>query len=383
VAATALDQLDREDLAGMPSVALGEQIEGLFTILNRTAAAISRRVAAFDRGRGCAAYDAHSTAAWLRQRVRLAPNAASEQVRVARQLCRHAEAGQAFAAGEVGFAHTQVITRVLEDAPAEVAGEAEPALVEAARRTDPHRLGMLTRHLRHTFAPEAVLAEARHDHERRRLHLSESMDGVFYLDGVLDTETGALLRTALDAVMGPPAKNDERTPAQRRHDGLGDLLRQRLDSGELPMVGGQRPHLTLSADLATLARLPGSRAADMDWGQPVPAETLRRIACDASVTCVLVSAAGDPLSVGRTRRTFTPAQRRALALRDGGCVLCGRPVAWTACHHVEPWIDGGETGVANGALLCHRCHVSVHEGGYRLVRRPERTWTAVRDPLPP
>jgi hypothetical protein len=156
VAATALDQLDREDLAGMPSVALGEQIEGLFTILNRTAAAISRRVAAFDRGRGCAAYDAHSTAAWLRQRVRLAPNAASEQVRVARQLDRHAEAGRAFAAGELGFAHTQVITRVLEDAPAEVAGEAEPALVEAARRTDPHRLGMLTRHLRHTFAPDGA-----------------------------------------------------------------------------------------------------------------------------------------------------------------------------------------------------------------------------------
>ncbi|HXM56641.1 MAG TPA: HNH endonuclease, partial [Candidatus Dormibacteraeota bacterium] len=116
---------------------------------------------------------------------------------------------------------------------------------------------------------------------------------------------------------------------------------------------------------------------------PVPAETLRRLACDASVTCVLVSAEGDPLSVGRTRRTFTPAQRKALALRDGGCVLCGRPAAWTACHHLHHWIDGGETSVTNGALLCHRCHVRVHEGGYRLVRRPDRTWTAVRDPRPP
>ena len=383
MAAGALDLLDREDPAELSSVALGEQIEELFTIQNRFAAAITRRVAVFDRTRGCAAFEAHSTAAWLRQRVRLAPNAASEQVRVARQLDRHPEAGRAFAAGEVGFAHTQVITRVLEDAPAQVARESEPDLVEAARCTDPHRLGMATRHLRHSFAPEAALDEALRGHERRRLHISESMDGVYYLDGVLDTEGGALLRTALDSVIGPPAKDDDRTPAQRRADALTDLARRQLDGGELPVVGGQRPHITLTADVTTLAKLPGSRAADLDWGQPVPSETLRRLACDASVTCVLVSPEGDPLSVGRTRRTFTPAQRKALALRDRGCVLCGRPVAWTAAHHVRHWIDGGDTSVANGALLCHRCHVRVHEGGYRLVRRPDRTWTAIRDHLPP
>src|SRR5438874_924135 len=310
MAAGALDLLDQDDPAELSSVALGEQIEELFTIQNRVAAAIARRVAVFDRTRGCAAFEAHSTAAWLKRRVRLAPNAASEQVRVARQLDRHPEAGRAFAAGEVGFAHAQVITRVLEDAPAEVAREAEPALVEAARRTDPHRLGMATRHLRHTFAPEAALDEAKHNHERRRLHISESMDGVYYLDGVLDTEGGAVLRTALDAVMGPPAKDDDRTPAQRRADALTDLARRQLDSGELPVVGGQRPHITLTADVTTLAKLPGSRAADLDWGMPVPAETLRRHACDAEVTCVLVSPEGDPLSVGRTKRTFTPAQRK-------------------------------------------------------------------------
>src|SRR5207237_522055 len=166
MAADALDLLDREDPAGMPSVALGEEIEGLFTILNRTAAAITRRVAVFDRGKGCAAFEAHTTTAWLKQRVRLAPNAAAEQVRVARQLDRHPEAGRAFAAGEVGFAHAQVITRVLEDAPAQVARESEPDLVEAARCTDPHRLGMATRHLRHSFAPEAALDAARRSHER-------------------------------------------------------------------------------------------------------------------------------------------------------------------------------------------------------------------------
>src|SRR2546421_7342812 len=68
MAAGALDLLDREDPAELSSVALGEQIEELFTIQNRVAAAITGRVAVFDRTRGCAAFEAHSTAAWLKRR---------------------------------------------------------------------------------------------------------------------------------------------------------------------------------------------------------------------------------------------------------------------------------------------------------------------------
>jgi len=147
-------------------------------------------------------------------------------------------------------------------------------------------------------------------------------------------------------------------------------------------VGGQRPHVTLTASVETLARLPGSKAADLDWGQPVSVECLRRVACDCELTCILVDGNGDPLSVGRTSRTFTPAQRRALVARDRGCVLCGRPAAWCDGHHLVHWIDGGETSVNNGALVCGRCHHRLHEGGYRLVRKPDRTWTAITQVKP-
>ena len=377
------DQLAREDPLDMPSSLLGEQIAGLFRLRSRLDAEITRRVAVFDRTQGFAAFDAHSTGSWLRGAVRISPNAASEQVRVARQLDRLPEVGCAFAAGEVSLQHVQTITRVLEEAPAQVAEEAGPSLVQLAQRVDPNRLGAVTRHLRHTFAPEAVVRDEAHSRERRRLHLSESSDGVYYLDGVLDTETGAMLRTALDSLMGPPARDDERTWPQRRHDALGDLVRRQLDSGELPQVGGQRPHLTLTASIETLARMPGSKAADLDWGQPVSGEFLRRVACDSELTCILVDANGDPLSVGRTRRTFTPAQRRALVARDRGCVLCGRPAVWCDSHHLVHWVDGGETSVKNGALVCNRCHHKLHEGGYQLVRKPDRTWTAIRGSPPP
>jgi len=92
------DQLAREDPLDIPSSLLGEQIAGLFMLRNRMDAEITRRVAVLDRTQGFAAFDAHSTGAWLRSEVRLSPNAAAEHVRVARQLDRLPEVGRAFAA---------------------------------------------------------------------------------------------------------------------------------------------------------------------------------------------------------------------------------------------------------------------------------------------
>jgi hypothetical protein len=87
--------------------------------------------------------------------------------------------------------------------------------------------------------------------------------------------------------------------------------------------------------------------------------------------------------VGRTKRVISGSLRKALVARDKGCVLCGRPAVWCSGHHVIHWVDGGETSVRNGALLCHACHWRVHEGGFQLVRRPDRTWTAIRSERPP
>ncbi|HEY4028248.1 MAG TPA: DUF222 domain-containing protein, partial [Candidatus Dormibacteraeota bacterium] len=155
-----LDRLRGEDPVALPSTALGQRLRDLFTLRNRLDSEIARHVAVFDSTQGYAAFDAHSAASWLRREARLSPNAASEQVRVARQLDQLPEAQRAFAAGEVSFQHAAVITRTVEDAGPEVLQEAEPALVQVAQRVDPFRLATLTRHLRHTFAPEACLEEA-------------------------------------------------------------------------------------------------------------------------------------------------------------------------------------------------------------------------------
>ena len=60
-----------------------------------------------------------------------------------------------------------------------------------------------------------------------------------------------------------------------------EMARQHLDRGNLPQVAGQRPHLAVTVSMATLTKQPGSPAAELEWTQPIPAETARRLACDA------------------------------------------------------------------------------------------------------
>ncbi len=281
------------------------------------------------------------------------------------------------ATGEIGYEHAAAIARAAEEVGPEAVAEAEPVLLEAARRLDPLRLRMVTRHLRHCADPDGVLRDANLAHERRHLYLSQTWEGLFAINGLLDAEGGATLQTALNAFLGPPP-GDQRSGVQRA-DALVELARQRLDAGDLPEVGGQRPHLTVTAPLATLRREPQAPAGELEWAQPIP-ETVRRLACDASLTRVLLGPDSEPIDVGRASRTVPPALRRALVLRDRGCRFagCARPPAWTDGHHLTHWAAGGETNLANVVLLCRWHHRRVHEEGWQLVRGEDGALVAVQ-----
>jgi hypothetical protein len=150
---------------------------------------------------------------------------------------------------------------------------------------------------------------------------------------------------------------------------LVELARQKLESGTLPEVGGQKPHLTVTVSVATLANQPGSPAADLEWASPIPAETARRLACDAAITPIFLGPESTQPRAGQTSRTISGSQRKALAFRDKGCRFpsCDRPPDWTDAHHLKHWADGGEHVMDNLILLCRRHHRMVHEEGWRLV----------------
>jgi hypothetical protein len=118
---------------------------------------------------------------------------------------------------------------------------------------------------------------------------------------------------------------------------------------------------------ARLAGLQARLVAELD-GRGLSAETLRRLACDATITSVLTDGHRVPLDVGRQQRTITPGLWAALVVRDRGCVFpgCTRPVAWCEAHHIRAWADGGETKLANLALLCGHHHQTVHHEGWQI-----------------
>jgi hypothetical protein len=133
-----------------------------------------------------------------------------------------------------------------------------------------------------------------------------------------------------------------------------------------------------TTDAHTLNPAMSGRAAETAWRAVLGSVAVRRLACDASVTRVVLDPDGQPLDVGRRTRVIPAAIRTALAVRDHGCVFpgCDRPPPHTDAHHVIHWADGGSTSLDNLALLCRTHHRTVHEGQWRLTRDPDRRWNA-------
>src|SRR5690606_37443945 len=210
-------------------------------------------------------------------------------------------------------------------------------------------------------------AEADADQQRQKsyLHASPTLDGMVKIDGLFDKERGETILTALDAAMTEEARasgasEDPRPASARRVDALHDICRQFLD--HYPgKVGGNRPHVSMILDWETLMGRSGKRCV-LAWTGTVTRETVRRLLFDAQVSRFIVDPEGVPLEMGRSTRTVTPAQMRALAIRDGGCTWpgCERPPEWCDGHHIVHWVDGGPTDLDNLCLYCRRHHVLVH-----------------------
>ena len=99
-------------------------------------------------------------------------------------------------------------------------------------------------------------------------------------------------------------------------------------------------------------------------GTVITARDALRWCCDAAVSRIIVKGPSEVLDVGRRTRTVTTAQRRALLVRDGGCVSpgCGMPAKFCDAHHIVPWVEGGPTSLENLELRCRRHHRAVHAG---------------------
>jgi len=368
------------DLDDRHSSDIGEDLVGIRRQIDRLEAEFIRRLSIFERRRGFAADGAASMVAWLRSRCGLAAGGAAGRAEVAHELPSLPEANRLFRDGLIGLDHARVLARTVTEVGPGAAATVGDELVERARSQDPTQLREVSRRMRFVVDPEGATSAYRRMHERRYVNLSQTFDGVFSLDGVLDPEGGATLKTAIDALCAPVVA-DARTPGQRRADAIVELAHRQLGAKTLPSSGGQRPHLQLTMPAGALHADRGATPAELAGAGPIPAAVAQRIACDSALTPAIDAASGSSEAVGRTTRTIPAAVRRAVISRDRHCVFpsCDRPPEWADVHHIRHHAAGGEARVDNLVLLCRYHHTFVHERGWVVGRGADARFT-VRPP---
>ena len=366
---------------------------------------------------------AHTCAGWLRTRLRLTSSVTRRVVAAAKAVDGRPNLDRALIAGAVNVEQAVVIDECLTGMPAELGAEAvekaEALLIGWAGDFDATGLRMLGARILEHVAPEvaqrveaAALArqEAR-AYATRSLSIVANGDGRVRLTGWLDAEAAAVVAAALDPLCSPrtaagtlrqPETNvaakagglpadardrvvaDERTTGQRRADALLEVCRLVLNTGDLPVNGGDRPQLTVTVAYDSLRSELG--VGTLDTGHRLTPTTTRRLACDAHILPAVLGSEGQILDVGQSRRLITGALRRALVARDRGCAFpgCDRPPRWCDGHHIRSWAQGGPTSLDNAVLLCGHHHRSVHHSDWtiRLAhdRHPEFLPPAYLDP---
>jgi hypothetical protein len=383
---TAITAVSEVDVATLSDQAKLDALKDLQPLVWAAQAQVSRLVGAAHETAAPSADGFLSTAGWLKAFLRVEDGPA--QVRGAKALAAVPEMKQLFESGGCGPEHVTALASVAADIdPEAIANGAGKLLAEQAAELDPKSFRQAAERIRDYFDPEAADRKRRQRQTSRWLSASRTYDNVVSIQGMLDPDAGELLLNTLGALMPPPSPDDTRTGSQRRADALLDLCR--LGGQAAPVAGGEKPHVTVTVDLDTLrSELAGScdtkrpkdtaglfgpdgrwLGASMGSGVPIGPETARRLACDATIIPMVLGAHSEPLDVGRARRLVTPAIRRALVLRDGGCRWpgCDRPPEWTDAHHWRRhWARGGGTSVNECLLLCRAHHVNVHEGGFKI-----------------
>lgn len=356
----AIAQLAAEDTFRLDDDEIGESLVEIRRCIAQLEGEFVRRLRVFDARVGWATEKARSLKCWLQLRCRLSAGAAKARIVVSRRLPELPATQAALAAGQIDFPHAHAIAAGTAGLPEKAVRESEHVLVAAASECSPAQTRQLVKHFRYVVDPVSADREALHAHEERWLDVARTFDGYVSISGLLDPETGEVFLTALDSVTPPPTRGDMRTTPQRHADGLRELSRLLLDGGMLPDSGGEKPHLNVLVDLASLESKDG--VARLQSGEPIAPETLRRICCDSIVTRIVMSGPSEVIDVGRKTRIVNSAQRRALAARDGGCVEpgCETPPHWCDAHHRISWLDGGPTDLNNLELRCRHHHVVEH-----------------------
>jgi hypothetical protein len=202
---------------------------------------------------------------------------------------------------------------------------------------------------------------------RRYLRLTGQPDGMTRVDGLLDPESGAIVRSALDGIMNQ-SFNDGTT--RTRDQRCADALTQLAHASSKGDIKGGRSNTKLLAivPFETITERANERGTT-HVGATLDAATVRKFACDAGIHRVITGPGSSILDFGHETRLVSENLFLALVARDQHCRWPGCTIRanWCDAHHIVEWADGGPTTDENCALLCHRHHQLSHQPGWKIT----------------
>jgi hypothetical protein len=219
-------------------------------------------------------------------------------------------------------------------------------------------------------------------------HLSARSKAVPAFPTIAEQEEYQARVDAGELIPGAEENLDTRTGGEKRADILRMVLEAVARDPGTPTMGGAAPTVLVHVNAADLDAGRGAGWSD-GVDAPVPLSTVEQMICAGGYQQIIFGEGGDILHLGGTKRCFTSSQRKALAARDGGCIIpgCTVPPMWTEVHHVIPWRHGGKTDIDNAVLLCWYHHHTIDTSGWdiRIVNGqpeirpphwidPTRTW---------
>jgi hypothetical protein len=257
-----------------------------------------------------------------------------------------------------------------------------------------HSVRELAQLARSRKEPSAETARA--DYDARSLRFNESFRTV---TAQLPAETFAEVRGALETQAREIPSDGETPWDQRLCDAFVGIVRSSHSTSHRASAFTLVAHVPLDVLLDENSELPG----ELEREGLISADTVRRVACDATVILAVDDSDGHTMYEGRQRRYPTAAQRRELVRRDRHCRFPGCANAtFVNPHHIRWWKPHrGTTDLPNLALLCEHHHHLVHSKqwsvsgnanreltfvgptGRIMSSRPSPRWTTVSRPTPP
>lgn len=310
----------------------------------------------FDLRQGWRAYGNNDCAEWLNWRCGISRVTAQEKVRVARVLWGLPQIDEAFAQGALSYSKVRALCRVANEA-------SETQLLNFALGASAAQVEAYCRRLRNGDVADSV-ADAKRLHESRSLvrHVREDGSGTLTVD--LPQVELELVLAALDQIARTLPDDPTRSLFAAGADALVRMAQAVLNGGD-GCGANVPPHRVLIHVDATALSGAGGQS-------DLPLPTVRRLCCDGAVIPIVEDHAGDVLDVGRQRRSVPTALKRALFARDRDCTFPGcHHTRHLDAHHIEHWVDGGETNLGNLLVLCATHHRLVHEAGFEVKRDRE------------